>query len=135
MSSFHDSIRKFSNRYGDDDTYDMDDIIIHDSNIVIKQNKLQYLLFDFEKEIAPGTYERIFKAIKMIKLVRIPKKELTLSNFLNMQAGIVTGWNMSQLNFLQICANITKPYKKGLIFAYGVQGVSDTSIADRKSVV
>lgn len=132
MSSFHDSIRKFSNRYGDDDTYDMDDIIIHDSNIVIKQNKLQYLLFDFEKEIAPGTYERIFKAIKMIKLVRIPKKELTLSNFLNMQAGIVTGWNMSQLNFLQICANITKPYKKGLIFAYGVQGVSDTSIAEAK---
>lgn len=134
MSSFHNSIMKFmNNQYGDEDTYDMDDIIIHNSNIVLKQNKLQYLLFDFEKEVEPGKYERVFKAVKMIKLVRIPKKELTLSNFLNMQAGIVTGWNMSQLNFLQICANITKPYKKGLIYAYGVQGVSNTSIAEAKA--
>ena len=50
----------------------------------------------------------------MIKLVRIPKKDLTLTNFLNMQSGVITGWNMSQINMLQIIANITKPYKKGL---------------------
>lgn len=131
MSKFHNSMMKFmSSHYGDDDTYDMDDIIIHNSDIVIKNNKMQYLLFDFEKEVAPNKYERIFKAIKMIKLVRIPKKELTLTKFLNMQAGVVTGWNMAQINYLQICANITKPYKKGLVYAYGVQGVSSNSIQE-----
>ena len=133
MSSFQNSLKKFINsKYGDDEEYDLDDVIIHNSDIVLKANKMQYLLFDFEKEVSPGKYERVFKAIKMIKLIRIPKKDLTLTNFLNMQSGVVTGWNMSQVNFLQIIANITKPYKKGLIFAYGVQGVSSTSIQEAK---
>lgn len=133
MSSFQNTLKKLVNsKYGDDEEYDLDDVIIHNSDIVLKANKMQYLLFDFEKEIAPGKYERVFKAIKMIKLIRIPKKELTLTNFLNMQSGVISGWNMAQINYLQIIANITKPYKKGLIFAYGVQGVSSTSIQEAK---
>lgn len=133
MSSFQNTLKKLVNsKYGDDEEYDLDDVIIHNSDIVLKANKMQYLLFDFEKEIAPGKYERVFKAIKMIKLIRIPKKELTLTNFLNMQSGVISGWNMSQINYLQIIANITKPYKKGLIFAYGVQGVSSSSIQEAK---
>lgn len=133
MSSFQNTLKKLVNsKYGDDEDYDLDDVIIHNSDIVLKANKMQYLLFDFEKEIAPGKYERVFKAIKMIKLVRIPKKDLTLTNFLNMQSGVITGWNMAQINMLQIIANITKPYKKGLIFAYGVQGVSNSSIQEAK---
>lgn len=35
--------------YIDDEDFDMDDIIIHDTSIEIKDDKLQYLLFDFEK--------------------------------------------------------------------------------------
>lgn len=133
MSKFQNSMLKFVNsKYGDNDTYDMDDIRIIASDSVIKNNKMQYLLFDFEQEVSPGKYERIFKAIKMIKIERIPKKELTLSNFLNMHAGVITGWNMNQINYLQIVANVTKPYKKGLIFAYGVQGVSNSSIDEAK---
>lgn len=133
MSSFQNTLKKVINsKYGDEDSYDLDDVIIHNSDIVLKANKMQYLLFDFEKEVSPGRYERVFKAIKMIKLIRIPKKELSLTNFLNMQSGIITGWNMSQINMLQIIANITKPYKKGLIYAYGVQGVSDKSIQEAK---
>ena len=85
MSSFQNSLKKFINsKYGDDEEYDLDDVIIHNSDIVLKANKMQYLLFDFEKEVSPGKYERVFKAIKMIKLIRIPKKDLTLTNFLNM---------------------------------------------------
>ena len=131
MSKFHTSLLKqVSSHYGDDDTYDMNDIIIHNSDIVIKKNKMQYLLFDFEKEVSPGKYERVFKAIKLIKLIRIPKKDQSLTYFLNMHSGVIVGWNMQQINYLQICANITKPYKKGLVFAYGVQGISSSSIQE-----
>ena len=46
---------KFVNsKYGDNDTYDMDDIRIIASDSVIKNNKMQYLLFDFEQEVSPG---------------------------------------------------------------------------------
>lgn len=70
---------KFVNsKYGDNDTYDMDDIRIIASDSVIKNNKMQYLLFDFEQEVSPGKYERIFKAIKMIKIERIPKKRINI---------------------------------------------------------
>ena len=51
MSSFQNSLKKFINsKYGDDEEYDLDDVIIHNSDIVLKANKMQYLLFlIFEK--------------------------------------------------------------------------------------
>ena len=35
--------------YEDDEDFDMDDIIIHDTSIEIENEKLKYLLFDFDK--------------------------------------------------------------------------------------
>ena len=57
VSKFQNSMLKFVNsKYGDNDTYDMDDIRIIASDSVIKNNKMQYLLFDFEQEVSPGKY-------------------------------------------------------------------------------
>lgn len=132
MSFKENLLSVINSHFNDEDTYDMNDIVIHNSDLVIKNNCLEYLLFDFEKEISPGEYTRIFKAVKLIKLVRIPKKDLTLASFLEMQGGVLTGFYQNQINYIQILANICKPVKQGLIFAYGVQGVSDTSIEDAK---
>ena len=126
MSFKENLLSVINSHFNDEDTYDMNDIVIHNSDLVIKNNCLEYLLFDFEKEISPGEYTRIFKAVKLIKLVRIPKKDLTLASFLEMQGGVLTGFYQNQINYIQILANICKPVKQGLIFAYGVQGVSDT---------
>lgn len=116
--------------YVDDEEYDMDDIIINNTSIEIKDDKLEYLLFDFEKKVSPTKYERVFKAIKLIKLKRIPKKDLGIGAFLEMQAGVITGYYQQQINYIQIFANICKPRKEGLIYAYGAQGVSGSSIEE-----
>lgn len=115
-----------------DDNYDMDDIHIHDSDIVIENDKLKYFLFKFDREVSPGVYEPVYKAIRLIKIKRIPKKDLALSKHLDMQAGVITGYYQNQLNYLQIIANIIKPEPYGLIYAYGVQGVSSDSFQEAK---
>lgn len=118
--------------YRDSEEYDMDDIIIHNTSIDIKNGKMQYLLFDFEKKVGRGQYEHVYKAIKLVKLKRIPKKDLTLGSFLQMQEGVIEGHYQNQINFIQIFANIIKPKRLGLIFAYGVQGVSSNSIDEAR---
>ena len=47
-----------------------------------------------------------------------------------MQTGVITGFYQNQINYIQIFANICKPRKEGLIFAYGVQGVSGKNIEE-----
>lgn len=116
--------------YEDDEDFDMEDIIIHNTSIEIKDEKLQYLLFDFEKKVAPNKYERVFKAIKLVKIKRVPKKDLGVGAWVEMQTGVITGFYQNQINYIQIFANICKPRKEGLIFAYGVQGVSGKNIEE-----
>lgn len=116
--------------YEDDEDFDMDDIIIHDTSIEIENEKLKYLLFDFEKKVAPNKYERVFKAIKLVKIKRVPNKDLGIGAWVEMQTGVITGFYQNQINYIQIFANICKPRKEGLIFAYGVQGVSGKNIEE-----
>lgn len=116
--------------YEDDEDFDMDDIIIHNTSIEIENERLKYLLFDFEKKVSNNKYERIFKAIKLVKIKRVPKKDLGIGAWVEMQTGVITGLYQNQVNYIQIFANICKPRKEGLIFAYGVQGVSNSSIEE-----
>ncbi len=113
-----------------DDVYDMDDLIIRDEKIDIHNGKLNYLLFEFDRDVGYGRYEKVYKAIKLVKIKRVPKKDLTLSSFLQMQEGVVAGNYQNQINYLQIFANVIYPKRLGLIFAYGVQGVSSRSFEE-----
>lgn len=131
--SFKDNFKTIvHSNYRDTENYDMDDIIIHNTSIEINNGKLRYLLFDFEKEVAPGRYERIYKAIKLVKIKRVPKKDLTMASFLQMQEGVVTGYYQNQINYIQIFANIISPIRLGLIYAYGCQGISSNNIEEAK---
>ena len=134
--SFRESLRKlaFLNEKANmaDDTYDMDDLLIRDEKVDVENGKLKYLLFEFDRDVGYGRYEKVYKAIKLVKIKRVPKKDLTLSSFLQMQEGVVTGNYQNQINYLQIFANIIYPERLGLIFAYGVQGVSSYSYEDAK---
>jgi len=118
---------------GEDENYDFDDVVIHNTSVEIENGILKYLLFDFSRKVGPNNeYERIFKAINLVKLKRIPKKDIQLASFLEMQTGVITGYYMNQVNFIQIIANIRQGEGSGLIFAYGAQGVSGTSIEEAK---
>lgn len=126
--SFKSKLRTFVRSNYEDEEFDMDDIIIHNTQIKLKKEQMEYLLFEFSKKVSPTEYEHVYKAIKLVKIKRVPKKDLTLSSYLNMQQGVLTGFYQNQVNYIQIMANITKPHKYGLIFAYGVQGVSNVSM-------
>ena len=133
--SFSSNIRALIHGDGyDSETYNMNDIQIQNTSIQVNKGKLEYLLFEFDKEIKPGVYEHLYKAIKLVKIKRVPKKDLTLASFLQMQEGVITGYYENQINYIQIFANIIKPERLGLIFAYGVQGVSNTSLDDAKYI-
>ena len=114
------------------DSYDMNDLLIRDEKVDLENGKLNYLLFEFDRDVGYGRYEKVYKAIKLIKIKRVPKKDLTLSSFLQMQEGVIAGNYQNQINYLQIFANIIYPERLGLIFAYGVQGVSSYSYEDAK---
>lgn len=134
--SFRDGLRKIAylneQTNLNDDVYDMDDLIIRDEKVDIRNGKLNYLLFEFDRDVGYGRYEKVYKAIKLVKIKRVPKKDLTLSSFLQMQEGVVSGNYQNQINYLQIFANVIYPKRLGLIFAYGVQGVSSRSYEDAK---
>lgn len=129
---FIDTFKSITTQYQDNDTYDMDDIIIRNTWIEFDGNNMKYLLFDFDREVEPGYYDHVYKAIKLVKLKRVPKKDLAMGSFLQMQEGVITGYYQNQVNYIQLFANIIRPTRLGLIFAYGVQGVSSKSIEDAK---
>ena len=130
MASFKDHFKTILQSNYDDEEYDMDDIIIHHTSIELEKDMMKYLLFEFSKKISATEYKRVYKAIKLVKIKRVPKKDLGLSSYLKMQEGVLSGYNQNSINYIQIMANIVKPYKHGLIYAYGVQGVSDLSMKD-----
>ena len=132
--SFKDVMNSLLGQEEDDELYDMDDLVIKNTSIETKGGKLKYLLFEFEKEKKPGSgdYVHVYKAIKLVKIKRVPKKDLTLASFLQMQEGVITGYYQAQVNYIQIFANIIKPQRLGLIFAYGCQGISNESMEDAK---
>lgn len=130
MASFKDHFKTIVRSNYDDEEYDMDDIIIHNTSIELEKDLMKYLLFEFSKKVSPTKYKRVYKAIKLVKIKRVPKKDLALSSYLKMQEGVLSGYNQNNINYIQIMANIVKPYKHGLVYAYGVQGVSDISMKD-----
>lgn len=117
---------------GDTDSYNLDDLRIYASDIEGSGEHMEYLLYELEHEISPGCYQHLYKAVKLVKIKRVPKKDLTLGTFLQMQAGICTGYYQAQINYLQIVANVIRPKRLGLIYAYGVQGVSASSMEEAK---
>lgn len=130
LSSFTNQFKTLVRSNYDDEEYDMDDIIIHHTSIELEKNQMKYLLFEFSKKVSATKYQHIYKAIKLVKIKRVPKKDLGLNSYLKMQEGVISGYYQNNVNYIQIMANITKPYKYGLIYAYGCQGVSDISMKD-----
>lgn len=53
--AFNNVLNSLFGRDEDDEAYDMNDIIIRNTSIDVKNGALQYLLFEFDKETKPGS--------------------------------------------------------------------------------
>ena len=87
---------------------------------------MRYLLYEMEVEEPDGQIVHLYKALKILRVVRLPKSAKQSEAFMSMHAQILGGVWMQNINFCTIIANILQPKPIGLVFCYGVQGVAST---------
>lgn len=93
----------------------------------VNERNLKYLCYELEA-INPNTGEKIhyYKAIKFVRVIRIPKSAKQSTSLMDMQAQILSGVWQQGFNLITVIANIIEPVAVGLLYLYGVQGVSDS---------
>ena len=90
-----------------------------------ESRNLEYLCYELEV-MNPDTGEttRFYKAIKFARIIRLPASAKQSTAFMDMHEGVLRGVYEQNYNFITIIANVIKPVPLGLLFMYGVQGVS-----------
>ena len=90
-----------------------------------ESRNLEYLCYELEV-MNPDTGEvtRFFKAIKFARVIRLPANAKQSTAFMDMQQDVLAGVHEGGYNFITVIANVIKPVPLGLLFLYGVQGVS-----------
>ena len=103
------------------------------SSKAVHERPLKYLCYEIEC-INPDTGEKLhfFKAIKFLRVIRLPKGAKQSTSLMDMHTQIIAGANENAYKLVTIIANIIKPVPLGLLFLYGVQGVAD-NIEDAKA--
>lgn len=93
--------------------------------------RMKYLLYEMEMEEPDGQVVHFYKALKLLRVIRLPKSAKQSEAFMSMHSQILGGMWSQNINFTTIIANILNPKAIGLVFCYGVQGVA-SSIEDAK---
>lgn len=103
-----------------------------DEKTSIEKRPLDYLCYELET-VNPDTGEvhHFFKAIKFVRVIRLPKAAKQSTSFMDMQTQILSGVYERGINFVTVLANIKNPVPLGLLFLYGVQGIGH-NIEDAK---
>lgn len=92
----------------------------------IEDRCLDYLCYKLQvKNPQTGEKQIVYKAIKLVKVVRVPNSMKQSEAFMDMHSQILAAVYERQMNFLTVVANIIEPVTIGLLFLYGIQGVSD----------
>lgn len=93
----------------------------------VHKRPLKYLCYEIES-VNPDTGEKLhfFKAIKFLRIIRLPKSAKQSTSMMDMHAQILAGANENAYNLVTIIANVIEPVPLGLLFLYGVQGVGAT---------
>lgn len=125
----------------DVNTYPEDDIRILDSWTEYDDNKggapgkrgLKYLCYHMET-MNPDTGEhiRFYKAIKFLKIERLPASAKQSTAFMDMQSQILSAVWENGYNLVTVIANVIHPVPIGLLYLYGLQGVSKSLKAAKK---
>lgn len=91
-----------------------------------KNEKLKYLCYKIET-MDPETGKKtvLFKALKFARVERLPKSARQSTSFMDMHSQVLSGAYERGYNLVTVIANVIRPVSEGLLFLYGVQGVSD----------
>ncbi|NMA23926.1 MAG: hypothetical protein GX938_10535, partial [Spirochaetales bacterium] len=110
-----------------------DDIQILNSYVEYSHDNksLEYMMFELEVMDKTGELRRFHKAIKLVRIIRLPKSAKQSLTFMEMHSQVLSGLWEQGINFITIIANMIKPVPLGLLFLYGIQGVAETPEAAR----
>lgn len=99
------------------------------------KRNLEYLCYELEV-LNPQTGERthFYKAIKFARVLRLPGNAKQSTSFMDMQEQVLAAVHEQNYNLITVIANVIKPVSLGLLYLYGVQGVSsDLEEAKRRA--
>ena len=86
---------------------------------------LRYIIYELEVLDRTGELRRFFKAIKLARIIRLPRSAKESLTFMEMHAQVLSGIWEQQINLITVIANMIKPVPLGLMFMYGIQGVAE----------
>lgn len=117
----------------EDDFRILDSWTESDKEINPSKAKMNYLCYKIET-IDPETGKKsiLYKAVKFARVDRLPKSAKQSTSFMDMQSQVLSAVYEQGYNLVTIIANVIKPTPEGLMYLYGVQGVSD-NIDDAKA--
>ena len=99
-------------------------------------NKLDYIVIEFEVMDRDGSIKHLFKAIKLLKIIKLPDTLKQSMSMMDIHQQILTSFWENNFNFISMIARIEKTGKDrplGLMQFYGIQGVAKT-IHDAKAI-
>lgn len=90
------------------------------------ERPLKYLCYELEM-INPDTGEKhhVFKAIKLTRVIRLPKSAKQSTALMNMHEQVLSACYESEINLITVIANVIHPKPLGLFYLYGCQGVAE----------
>ena len=87
---------------------------------------MKYLMYELEMMEENGNVIHFYKAVKFTRIIRLPKSAKQSESFMDMHSQVLAAVWERNIKLLTIIANLLQPIALGLLYLYGVQGVSDT---------
>ena len=116
----------------EDDFKILDSWTESDDNVNPQKAKMNYLCYKIATiDPETGVKTILYKAVKFARVDRLPKSAKQSTSFMDMQSQVLSAVYEQGYNLVTIIANVIKPTPEGLMYLYGVQGVSD-NIDDAK---
>ena len=86
----------------------------------------QNLMYEFEMEDESGNVRHLYKCVKLVRIVRLPKSSKQSRVMMRVHSKMLQGLWQRNIKFITVIANILNPVPFGLMYLYGVQGVAET---------
>lgn len=86
---------------------------------------LSHMVFELEMMDRTGELRHFYKAIRLARIIRLPREAKQSLSFMEMHRQVLTGLWERECNFVTIIANMIRPVPLGLLYLYGVQGVAE----------
>lgn len=94
-----------------------------------KSKKLDYIIIEFEVMDRDGSIKHLFKAIKLLKLVKLPDTLKQSQSMMDIHQQIIASFwenNINIINMILRIENTGNDKPLGLMQVYGVQGIAKT---------